>query len=83
MTWDDVPPGYFTALIRKHNFPPMWQPQTDFRRDQSEAFKSQQASHAREIAAKEGRGWGNGYIGMGNSPKNLAPGGMGEKRRMA
>lgn len=42
----DYAPGHFTALIRRHNWPPMWQPFYQF--DGPEADRSAIASASRE-----------------------------------
>ena len=65
------PPGYFTELIYKHNWPPGFMPQPWNRRSEINAENARQ-NHA--TAAEKGAGWAYGTIDMPNTPTNLRPG---------
>lgn len=58
--FEDVPAGYFLALVRKFNWPPQYEP-TPWR--SVDVLKSRlAATRAREDHAKRGVGWRNGSI---------------------
>lgn len=65
-------PGYFTALMRQHNWPPGFTPSTDAANKMPAQFGLTPAE--RERRAELGIGWGNGTMVMANSPKHRAPG---------
>jgi hypothetical protein len=67
----DYEPGHFTALIRKHNWPPEFV--SLMKHDEREAERKQAAEKARQAASATGAGWGNGTIAMPNTPKWTAP----------
>lgn len=64
-------PGYFTELMRRHNWPPMFEPQP-VDRQVSEA-KSRGATEARERQAAQGIGWAGGTCVMPGTPGHLRP----------
>lgn len=65
------PAGYFTALMREANWPPGFEAALDL--GGANAQRQRAASAAREAAAANGTGWGNGTIPMANTPKNPMP----------
>ena len=57
----NYPPGYFTDLIRRHDFPPR--------------FRAQPTP--KKPPQQNGRGgWGDGTMNMPGTPKHAAPGSM-------
>lgn len=62
---------YFSALVRRHNWPPMFEPQP-VDRQVSEA-KSRGATEARERQAAQGIGWAGGTCVMPGTPGHLRP----------
>lgn len=65
------PEGFFTALIREHNWPPMFEPR--YAHDDTEWKRRMAGQVAREVAAREGKGWNTGTIVLPNTPKWLPP----------
>lgn len=55
----DYAPGHFTALMRAHCWPPMWQPRADW----SRAGQSQASTASRERAMADGKWWAAGTLG--------------------
>lgn len=62
----DYPPGFFTALVVQHNWPPRFEPR--FASDLMSIQRQQASFKAREKAATEGVGWGHGTVMMPNTP---------------
>ena len=69
----DYPPGYFTALVRQHNWPPMWQPAT-LPVDRTPRHIDMSAEALRRRS--ESVGWGSGTIVLPGTPVHKAPGPM-------
>ncbi len=67
------PPGFFTALVRKHNWPPMWQPAPDAARRPRGCFGADMAPE-NERRRAQGIGWGSGTLPMPGTPAGPAPG---------
>lgn len=67
----EYPAGFFTALIRLHNWPPNFEPQMGH--DQTEFQRKAAAAVARERALTTGGGWGPNSITLPNSLTSLAP----------
>jgi hypothetical protein len=70
------PPGYFLALVRKHDWPPRFESVADFS-SQTDMLRTRSAQLGRAMAQAQGLGWGNGTIPMLGTPIRLAPGNMG------
>ena len=68
------PPGFFTALIRRHNWPPGFVSQLDREKPEFKPHVTTDAQRERQIAA--GYGWGSGTMPMPGTPKRSAPGWM-------
>lgn len=66
----DYPPGYFTELIRKHNFPPMFEPCAR----RMEVRFGGVAPVTEEDFARARGGWGAGTMDMPRTPSHAAPG---------
>lgn len=64
------PDGYFTELIRKHNWPPMWESSWEASKNQHLAAATTQS---RAVQVSTGVGWGLGTVVMANTPKNERP----------
>lgn len=64
------PDGYYTALIRKHNWPPGFESQIHV--DRSGRLQALARAN-RAVAQETGKGWGNGAIVMTNTPKHVRP----------
>jgi hypothetical protein len=75
----DHPPGFFTALVLQHNWPPMWQP-AEYRwpalRGAAAAAAALPVLAAAQRRAAAGVGWGKGTLPMPGTPKHEAPGYM-------
>lgn len=67
----NYPAGHFTALIREHNWPPNFEPR--YAHDDTEWKRRMAGQVAREVAAREGKGWNTGTIVLPNTPKWLPP----------
>lgn len=67
----DYPAGFFTALCREHNWPPMFVPKMGH--DQTEWQRKAAAAVARERALATGGGWGPNSITLPNSLTSLPP----------
>lgn len=67
----NYPAGFFTALIREHNWPPMFEPR--FAHDDTEWKRRLAGQVAREVAITTGAGWNTGTIVLPNTPKWLPP----------
>jgi len=65
----DYPPGFFTALVRQHNWPPMWQPVFQA----SAALRGAAALAAEMRQAPGSGGWGHGTLPLPGTPKVQAP----------
>ena len=74
--------AYFTALVRRHNFPPMWQPSEPERKLSGGAAMvgTKRGIEERERQAAEGIGWGSGTTLQPNTPKNKRPAWMARAR---
>lgn len=72
----EYPPGYFTELIRRHNWPPRFEPHGIDGADLSDQRRLA-ALVGRERAADAGVGWGSGTMVMPKTPGHLRPGFMG------
>ena len=71
----DYVPGFFTALVHRHNWPPRWQsamPEPDHR--QAAAVRAGQV--ARRVGNETGLGWGNGTLALPGTPGTLPPGAL-------
>jgi hypothetical protein len=67
----DYPAGYFTALIREHNWPPRFESKLNY---SGLDWKRHVAGQwARAVAITTGAGWGNGTIVLPNTPKWRMP----------
>lgn len=64
-------PGYFTALIRQHNWPPMFESRIDD--DAACALRGAAAIAIRDRQAANGIGWGDGTQPMPNTPHHPRP----------
>lgn len=64
-------PGYFTELIRLHNWPPMFASRIDV--DRAAVLKGAAAIAQRERAAHTGEGWASGTLPMPKTPGHLRP----------
>lgn len=73
------PPGYFTAGIRAHNWPPAWQSQLTGD-DGREQQRREAGQRARAVSVAGAIGWGNGTIDLPGTPKTLAPQWQGRSR---
>lgn len=69
---------YFTALMRRHNFPPMFVSRID--EDAPMPLIGAAAIAHRERQAQTGVGWGTGTTVMPGTPKNKRPTWMVRKR---
>ena len=65
-------PGYFTELVRQHNWPPLFRPSVALE-DEPPRPAAQTALAVREHQAQTGQGWGSGTVVMGRTPKNARP----------
>lgn len=70
-------PGYFTALIRRHNWPPGWQPSRDAGAGAARLPRGAAAIANRERQAQSGIGWGSGTSVMPGTPGTMRPAWMG------
>lgn len=68
----EFPPGYFTALMRAHNWPPMFEPQP-VEKPTFADVKSRGATEARERQAAQGIGWAGGTCVMPGTPGHPRP----------
>lgn len=68
----EYPPGYFTELVRRHNWPPGFESRIG---DEDTARPNVvAAAAARERQSQDGTGWGNGtVVGMARTPKHRRP----------
>lgn len=64
---------YFTELIRRHNWPPGFEPQPVDDRSAFADAKSRGATELRERRAELGIGWGAGTVVMPRTPGNVRP----------
>ena len=64
--------AYFSELVKRHNWPPMFEPRADSANKMPAQLGLSPAE--RERRAELGIGWGNGSMVMPNSPKHRAPG---------
>lgn len=75
----DYPPGFFTALVVAHNWPPMWQP-AEHRwpalRGAAAAAALSPVLAAAQRRTSESVGWGRGTLPMAGTPTTAAPGYM-------
>lgn len=69
----DYPPGYFTAHIREHDWPPGWQPQIDGALISAQAAGVHAGRLATWRAKAEGKGWAVGTMPMPRTPSNPLP----------
>lgn len=65
------PPGYFTELIRAHDWPPKFEPR--YAHDDTEWKRRMAGIAAREVAIATGAGWNTGTIVLPNTPKWVRP----------
>lgn len=65
------PPGFFTELIRKFDWPPGFVSRLGV--DRGPVLKGAAATAQREHDAKTGAGWGTGTLAMGKTPKHRRP----------
>jgi hypothetical protein len=65
------PAGYFSALVREHNWPPRFEPQFQLGGGWSDARR---VMDMRERQSASGIGWGDGTIPMPGTPKLPRPG---------
>ena len=66
----DVPPGYFTALMRAENWPPRWEPVPLDKRSAWDEQRKLNAIAGRQKSVAEGKGYGDGTIkGLGRNAK--------------
>ena len=68
------PPGYFSALVREHDWPPEFKAHPSVSDWRSPSAMSKKASEAREAAAERGEAWGLGKICLPGTPNQLRPG---------
>jgi len=68
------PPGWFTELIRLHNWPPGFVSALDREKPEFKPHVTTDEQRERQIAA--GYGWGSGTVPMPGTPKRRAPGWM-------
>lgn len=73
-TWDR-PAGYFTKLMRDHDWPPGFVSQGAFERTVATSIKE------RERQTAEGIGWAGGTTVLPGTPKNARPAWMGRASR--
>lgn len=69
----EYPPGYFTELMARHDWPPLFSSQlsrVDWRAGPSASMR---ASATRERAFANGEGWGSGTILLPGTPKMPKP----------
>lgn len=68
------PPGFFSALVKRHNWPPGFVSKLDREKPEVKPHVTTDAQRARQIA--DGYGWGSGTIPMPGTPRRRAPGWM-------
>ena len=66
-------PGFFTALIREHNWPPMWQPSTRTDEPAAAPMRSIKCSQQKDTRAAKGIGWADGTINLPRTPTHMRP----------
>lgn len=66
-------PGYFTELIRRHNWPPMFESRLAAPASRDAHLRGAAAIAHRERQAQDGIGWGTGTSVMPNTPGNPRP----------
>lgn len=64
--------GYFTEVMRLHNFPPNFVSRTTAK-DGAPVEASRRSTAAREEAMRTGLGWSTGTLPMPNTPTRTAP----------
>lgn len=69
----EYPPGYFTELIRKHDWPPQWQSQLGRIETSSQVLGQAAARAERWKAAVKGKGWAQGTVVLPNTPVTPLP----------
>lgn len=76
------PDGWFTALVRRHNWPPRFEPQFEGV-SAGERARAEAGARGREVSVRTGAGWGTGGMVMPGTPGTLPPGTMGAPKRVA
>lgn len=64
-------PGYFTELMRRHNWPPMFESRIDEQAPRP-LIGAALIAH-RERQAQDGTGWATGTVVMGGTPGHQRP----------
>lgn len=64
--------GFFTALIRRHNWPPAFVSKIED--DSVTRLRKIAAAAGREAALKDGKGWNHGDMALPNTPIYGPPG---------
>lgn len=67
----NYPAGWFTELIREHNWPPGFTPR--YEHDDTDWKRRLAGQAAREVAINEGKGWNTGTIVLPNTPSWRRP----------
>lgn len=67
----EYPPGYFLALVVKHNWPPRFEPQ--YQSDRGGWSDARTLIERRERQALGGVGWGGGTVVLPGTPGLLRP----------
>lgn len=68
------PPGFFSELVKRHNWPPGFVSQIERAKPEYKPPVTTDAQRERQIAA--GIGWGSGTMALPRTPKRPRPGWM-------
>jgi hypothetical protein len=70
----DYPPGYFLSLVRKHNWPPRFEPAPWVSERLSNGLtQSEQSTRCVEAGRAAGRGYASGTVPLTGTPKMHQP----------